>query len=238
MLKCTRLSLGLRAQPKGYALGFVSSNPSLVTPIPAFGSVQELHPLFSELSHREVPPTHLIIVEKHTVLHRLSQSGLVHEFPFLLAVTGKGYPDIDTRRFLAALKATLNIQFLGLCDLNPHGYSLMGTYSYGSIRGAAEGFRYCVPGLIIIGLTVEDIEDEAVRDLINPHLQDFSTADLRCLNSIKQFAQLLGAEELVQQYDRIRQFGYKVELDALEAIQPGYLFDVVLRSKIEILLDL
>jgi meiotic recombination protein SPO11 len=46
-------------------------------------------------------------------------------------VTGKGYPDVATRKWVQRIQQTLKIPALGLCDCNPFGVSVLHSYQYG-----------------------------------------------------------------------------------------------------------
>ena len=82
----------------------------------------------------------VIIVEKETVFMRLIQS---HWFNLnyeankkVLIVTGKGYPDFDTRRFICLLSMRQSVKLYYLGDADPYGNEIFLTYMFGSVRSA------------------------------------------------------------------------------------------------------
>lgn len=66
----------------------------------------------------------ILVVEKETVFNRLLSDGFSKRLPCII-ITGKGIPDLATRKCLRKLVDTLNVPSLGLCDCNPYGIALM-----------------------------------------------------------------------------------------------------------------
>ena len=231
----TRNSLGLIGTTgKGQVAGLSPTNPGFIHPIPTFRVLAELTPLVTQLLNQRRPPRFLLIVEKHTILHRLAQSEFLWNFP-CIAVTGKGYPDIDTRRFCRAMVESLNLIPFGICDMNPHGLALMGTYAYGSLRLAGEAHRYVLPDLTILGLTNEDGDeylDLCHYEQTPPQFQLFTEADRTCLRALISTAQEFGNVSLLAELEMMQQLERKLELDAFETIHPGYLVQHWLPRKI------
>ena len=93
----------------------------------------------------------VLLVEKEAVFQRLSLGEKV------VVVTGKGYPDLSTRRFLAAL-SKMGLPVFALVDLDPHGIEIMATVRFGSKAMAHEGSALCVEGLRWLGLRLEDMD--------------------------------------------------------------------------------
>lgn len=95
-------------------------------------------PISSGLIHQRLAPINfqasfLLVVEKETVYHHLLQHGFHYFFPRAIILTGKGYPDYLTKRFIQKiikLKSNLACFYLG--DLDPHGISILLDYLFGS----------------------------------------------------------------------------------------------------------
>jgi DNA topoisomerase VI subunit A len=51
---------------------------------------------------------------------------------YVLCSQGKGYPDVNTRRFLRRLWDELQLPPLALVDADPHGISILAVYRFGS----------------------------------------------------------------------------------------------------------
>ncbi|KAB0797167.1 hypothetical protein PPYR_08161 [Photinus pyralis] len=79
----------------------------------------------------------ILVVEKDTIFKKLADENFSNKLtrPFIL-VTGKGFPDINTRLFLRILRDHLRIPIFILVDADPWGIDIMLTYRHGSVRTA------------------------------------------------------------------------------------------------------
>jgi meiotic recombination protein SPO11 len=57
---------------------------------------------------------------------------VVYASTYIFFQQGKGYPDVNTRRFLRRLWDELQLPPLGLMDSDPHGISIFLVYRFGS----------------------------------------------------------------------------------------------------------
>ncbi|KAJ2777398.1 endodeoxyribonuclease [Coemansia javaensis] len=152
-LLCARLAAFLGVQPpqlriipcpKGVLFGRVSlelDDGSVVDfsgrnghVLPPAESVQRV------VFHRDV---HTLVL---TAFFALLQSGFGERFPDVLLATGKGYPDFNTRRLLAACFGTLDIAVL--VDYDPDGAHIFQVYC----EGGLDGSRVCMPNCRWAGL--------------------------------------------------------------------------------------
>lgn len=74
----------------------------------------------------------VLIVEKESFFFNLLSLNFFNYFPDLLLVTGKGYPDFQTREFLIGLKEIYgeNLEYFYLGDLDPHGIEIYLNYCF------------------------------------------------------------------------------------------------------------
>lgn len=83
-----------------------------------------------------------------------------------LIVTGKGYPDLETRKFLNFVSKTSEIPVYVLTDFNPHGVEIFSVYKNGSISLSHEREHLVVPSAIWIGVRFVDLsESEGLLNL-------------------------------------------------------------------------
>ena len=234
ILGVTRSSLGLVTSPKGLMAGTSDASLSIVQPIPSFQDISELQHIFDSISSRKPMPTFLLIVEKHTILHRLVQSSFFRIFP-CVALTGKGFPDLHTRRFAHFVQSYFNFPTFGLCDLNPHGFSLISTFEFGSLRFAGESYRYCVPNIQILGLSVSDARyyEELCKEFgITSKFSQCTKADVLCLSGLKNNVAFQKHSNLLREIHIFEQEGIKLDLDAFEDFGDGFLFEEFIARKI------
>ncbi|KAJ2770251.1 endodeoxyribonuclease [Coemansia nantahalensis] len=71
---------------------------------------------------------------RNTAFFALLQAGFGERFPNVLLATGKGYPDLNTRRFVAKFLGTLDIAVL--VDHDPNGAHIFQVYSEGGLDGS------------------------------------------------------------------------------------------------------
>ena len=71
----------------------------------------------------------ILVVEKEGIYTRLNEDKFFEKYPCII-VTGKGFPDVATRRWVHRLQHLLEIPAFGLCDCNPYGISVLNTYQY------------------------------------------------------------------------------------------------------------
>ncbi|OOF94377.1 hypothetical protein ASPCADRAFT_398009 [Aspergillus carbonarius ITEM 5010] len=89
-----------------------------------------------------------------------------------ILITGKGYPDLNTRAFIRKLfdcrdQSTQKPQFYALVDSDPDGMAIMATYKYGSVAFAHENRNLNIPDLHWLGLRTSDVTAGA-----DPHGDD------------------------------------------------------------------
>ncbi|EAA31791.3 DNA topoisomerase IV, alpha subunit [Neurospora crassa] len=101
----------------------------------------------------------LLVIEKEATFRTLSASRYytVSRAGSGILVTGKGYPDLATRKFLAAIHSVRpRLLMFALVDFDPHGISVLRTYQYGSQRLDHEE-RTKVFGLRWLGIRSSDV---------------------------------------------------------------------------------
>ena len=137
----------------------------------------------------------VIVVEKATVFQRLISSRIVeNSLDRITIVTGGGYPDLPTRRFLA-LCHEAQFRILGIADCDPFGIEIMAVYKWGSFTHAREKELLAAPSLEWVGLKPEDLEDNP--DLMTSGFSKLPLLpiDKRKLNSVIQRLQAIQGDE-------------------------------------------
>ncbi|KAL6284246.1 hypothetical protein ACE6H2_015175 [Prunus campanulata] len=75
---------------------------------------------------------YILVVEKESVFQRLANDQFCNT-NHCIVITGRGYPDISTRRFLGLLVDTLHLPTYCLVDCDPYGFDILSTYRFGSM---------------------------------------------------------------------------------------------------------
>lgn len=248
MTRMTRRCLNLIVSSKGLVFGLdeelvfaANDRAEAVQPLPSFRTAEDLHPVLLRVKTRSPHrvPRILLIVEKETVLKRIAQSTLYDRLPFI-AVTAKGFPDVETRKFIRIAVDVLGLVPFAIGDYNPHGLSIMLTYAFGSLGQAGDAFRYNLPGLKILGLTARDAQRYASacdRQGVRTQFSSFTEEDDRCIVSLKSNPCVRAYHGLTNQVEAMTADRRKLQLDVLETLGNGFLADEWLSNKIDAALN-
>ncbi|KAK2748971.1 hypothetical protein FQN57_007254 [Myotisia sp. PD_48] len=111
----------------------------------------------------------ILVIEKEAVFHRLATSNChnLAKGRKGILLTGKGYPDLNTRAFLRLLSDTARSNpssnesngcptIYALVDCDPDGLAIMSTYKYGSMAQVHENSRLNVPEIRWLGLRLSE----------------------------------------------------------------------------------
>ncbi|VDO40499.1 unnamed protein product [Haemonchus placei] len=171
----------------------------------------------------------IVVVEKDAIFQKLIDEGYFAAFPKSLLVTGKGYPDICTRKVLRWLVEKLNVPVYGLFDSDPHGIEIMLTFKYGSITERREGRGCNVKQIQWLGLKPSDVPSLPITREQFIHL---TNRDFMKIVKIRRRANGLGEDEVVAELDLLRSQRNKLELEAVSSIEPQYIIRGYLMSRL------
>jgi meiotic recombination protein SPO11 len=159
----------------------------------------------------------VLVIEKATVFQRLIASKLVEESQNTVTiVTGGGYPDLPTRRFVALCNQA-NFRILGIADCDPFGIEIMAIYKWGSMCHIREQEKLAAPKLEWVGLKPEHLGDDDSISFGGPKAP-LLPIDVRKINSVIQRLQATegeDAEEWLAQAQLMRDLSCKCELEIL-----------------------
>ncbi|KAK6012188.1 hypothetical protein OSTOST_22667, partial [Ostertagia ostertagi] len=136
----------------------------------------------------------IIVVEKDAMFKKLIDEGYFTTFPRSLLVTGKGYPDICTRKVLRWLVEKLNVPIYGLFDSDPHGIEIMLTFKYGSVSDSREGRGCNVKEIQWLGFRPSDISQ---LPIVRHQYLKLGNHDFMKITKIRRRAQGLGERDIV-----------------------------------------
>ncbi|XP_050246524.1 meiotic recombination protein SPO11-1-like isoform X3 [Quercus robur] len=140
------------------------NRPNTAHPIPV--QVEEVKDIVSVADY-------ILVVEKESVFERLANDRFCNANRCIV-ITGRGYPDIPTRRFLRLLIEKLCLPTYCLVDCDPYGFDILTTYRFGSMQMAydakqlrcpevcwlgvfpSDSEKYCLPQQCFLPLTAED----------------------------------------------------------------------------------
>jgi len=160
----------------------------------------------------------VLVVEKATVFQRLIAAKLVeHSQNTLTIVTGGGYPDLPTRRFVA-LCHEANFRILGVADCDPFGLEILSIYKWGSFNHIREEHMLAAPSLEWVGLMPQELGESPECLTRGAPKHPLLPIDKRKIDSVIQRLQAIAgteAEEWLAQAQLMRDLDCKCELEIL-----------------------
>ncbi|XP_030932844.1 meiotic recombination protein SPO11-1 isoform X1 [Quercus lobata] len=175
LMQCSRHNLNVVSVGNGLVMGWIRfleggrkfdciNRPNTAHPIPV--QVEEVKDIVSVADY-------ILVVEKESVFERLANDRFCNA-NHCIVITGRGYPDIPTRRFLRLLIEKLCLPTYCLVDCDPYGFDILTTYRFGSMQMAydakqlrcpevcwlgvfpSDSEKYCLPQQCFLPLTAED----------------------------------------------------------------------------------
>ncbi|KAH1263822.1 Meiotic recombination protein SPO11-1 [Glycine max] len=238
LMQCSRHNLNVVSAGNGYKMrsqlimGWIRfsegerifdciSSPNTAHPVPVH--VEEVQDIISLAQY-------ILVVEKESVFQRLANDQFCNA-NHCIVITGRGYPDIPTRRFLRLLVENLCLPAYCLVDCDPYGFDILTTYRFGSMQMAYDTKHLRVPEIQWLGAFPSDSERYFVP---NQCLLPLTAEDKRKVEAMLLRCYL---EREVPQWrlelQLILQRGVKFEIEALSVHALSFLSESYIPSKIE-----
>ncbi|XP_031489736.1 meiotic recombination protein SPO11-1 [Nymphaea colorata] len=230
--RCSRHDLNVVSANNGLVMGWLrfveaehkfdcATYPNTGYPIPV--QVEKVKNIISTASY-------ILVVEKETVFQRLADDKFCQSNRCIV-LTGRGYPDVSTRRFLRLLIDELHLPAYCLVDCDPYGFEIMMTYRFGSMQMAFDAKSLCIPELRAIGTFPSDLRTYHLPDRcllpLTPRDRGKAKAMLQRCYLHQQ------APELRSELQEMLQCGVKFEMEALCVTSFSILSEEYIPSKIE-----
>ncbi|XP_074320173.1 meiotic recombination protein SPO11-1 isoform X3 [Silene latifolia] len=231
LLECSRHNLNVVSVAKGLVMGWIRftedgkkcdclSSPNTAQSIPV--QVEDIQDILSFARY-------ILVIEKESVFQRLANDRFC-SFNQCIVITGRGYPDIPTRRFLRLLAEKLCIPVYGLVDSDPYGFDILTTYRFGSLEMAYDAELLRIPEICWIGAFTSDSER---YDLPSQCLLPLSTEDKKRTEAILSRCYLQNELQWRLELEMMLEKGVKFEIEALSVHSLSYLSEKYLPSKIK-----
>ncbi|XP_006650598.2 meiotic recombination protein SPO11-1 isoform X1 [Oryza brachyantha] len=232
LFKCSRHNLNVVPVAKGLVMGWIRFlegekkvnciiNVNAAFSIPV--SIEEIKDVVSVADY-------ILVVEKETVFQRLANDKFC-ERNRCIVITGRGYPDIPTRRFLRYLVEELQLPAYCLVDADPYGFDILATYKFGSLQLAYDANFLRIPDMRWLGVFTSDFEDYCLPECCLLHL---SSEDRRKAEGILSRCYLhREAPQWRLELEAMLQKGVKFEIEALSASSISFLSEEYIPQKIK-----
>ncbi|KMZ62563.1 hypothetical protein ZOSMA_454G00030 [Zostera marina] len=172
---------------------------------------------------------YILVVEKEAVFNRLANDKYC-EINNCIVITGRGYPDVSTRRFLYHLVDKLCLPVYCLVDSDPYGFDILLIYRFGSMTMAYDSKLLSVPGIHWLGLLPSDINTYPIS---NRCLLPLTTKDKCKTNAMLKRCYLHHDEPNWRvELEIMLQNDVKFEIEALSVTSFSFLSMVYIPEKI------
>ncbi|KAL6313777.1 hypothetical protein AAG906_010196 [Vitis piasezkii] len=233
LLQCSRHNLNVVSVGKGLVMGWLRfleagkkfdciNGPNTAYPVPVH--VEEVKDIVSVAQY-------ILVVEKESVFQRLANDKFCNKNRCIV-ITGRGYPDIPTRRFLRLLVEKLHLHVYCLVDCDPYGFDILTTYRFGSMQMAYDAKFLRVPEIEWLGAFPSDSEKYGLPE---PCLLPLTAEDKRKTEAILHRCYL--QQELLHwrlELELMLQRGVKFEIEALSVHSLSFLSENYIPSKIQV----
>ncbi|XP_046620501.1 meiotic recombination protein W68 [Neodiprion virginianus] len=222
LLECPPWQLGFTATSKGLVCGDLSltfSKEDLVSCEVAGGVLIPQN--VNRVTSARTSARYVLVVEKDAVFQRLIGEECTQYLNCIL-VTGKGYPDINTRMLVSFLGNKLKLPVYVLVDADPFGIEIMCIYRYGSATRSREDRQLAFPGARWIGIHPSEF---SALGLSSKPLAAPDKAKIAALKS-REYVD----ETILDQLQLLRTG--KVDIEAVAGLSSRFLTTVYLSSKI------
>ncbi|CAM1319925.1 SPO11 (predicted) [Pycnogonum litorale] len=172
----------------------------------------------------------ILVVEKDATFQKLLDANITTKFHPCIMITGKGFPDVNTRRLLKILWQQLEIPILALVDANPHGLEIMTVYKYGSMTMSFCNEELIVPEIKWLGILPSDIVK------LNIDVENLIPLTQRDKNKAWSMLQKPYFKDNLfwkQQLELMIKMNTKAEIQTLSSVCNHFLTEVYLPEKIK-----
>ncbi|KAJ9541869.1 hypothetical protein OSB04_028375 [Centaurea solstitialis] len=232
LLQCSRHNLNVVSVAKGLVMGWLRfsegdrifnclNHPDTAHSIPVH--VEDVKDIISVADY-------ILVVEKESVFQRLANDCFCKTNRSIV-ITGRGYPDIPTRRFLRLLIEQLHLPAYCLVDCDPYGFDILTTYRFGSMQMAYETKTMRVPEIQWLGVFPSDAERYSVpQQCLLPMTSEDRMKTEAILN--RCYLQRVVPEWRVE-LQLLLQSGVKFEIEALSVDSLTFLSKEYIPTKIQ-----
>ncbi|GAV02040.1 hypothetical protein RvY_12653 [Ramazzottius varieornatus] len=171
----------------------------------------------------------IFVIEKDATFQQLREDEICwKEDQRCILITGRGYADVTTRRFLQLLVSKLCIPVYIITDGDPHGMDIMCMYRYGTRAPHFENISLAVPDARWLGVFPSDLQQFGVDE---SRLQLLTENDKRLALDILQrpYCSLPMRRQLEIMLER----NFKAEIQNISIIAPRFAVDVYIPLKLE-----
>ena len=188
-----------------------------------------ISPFIDDVEIKKCEVDYILVVEKDAALIRLVEEEF-HKKNNCLLITGKGQPDIATRRLIRCLEKDYKIPVYILTDSDSYGMQICSSYKRGSIALSFESPYLAVPNAHLLGLLPSDLDKFDVPKAARLKMTEW---DMKKANNLLDYPWISGNKRWSEELKLMVKRKEKAELQALAQHGITFMTDVYIPQKLE-----
>jgi DNA topoisomerase VI subunit A len=188
-----------------------------------------ISPFIDEVEIKDCNAEYVLVVEKDAALIRLIEEDF-HKKNKCILVTGKGQPDIATRRLIRRLHKEQKLPVYVLTDSDSYGMQICSSYKRGSIALSFESAYLAVPKAKFLGLLPSDLDK---FDVPKAARLDMTEWDMKKANNMLAYPWIKDNKKWRRELELMIKRKEKAELQALAKHGITFMTDKYLPQKLE-----
>ncbi|MBI2576060.1 DNA topoisomerase IV subunit A [Candidatus Woesearchaeota archaeon] len=181
-----------------------------------------------EIEFKKIHGKFIIYMEKAAVWERLHEDKVWDKLDCII-MSSQGQTTRGIRRLLQRMNKELKLPILVLCDGDPYGFYIYSVMKFGSISLAHMADVLAVPEVRYLGITTDDI----VKYDLKKHFIKMNEKDIARLKQMADYDWFKKNKAWQRQFKMMKEFGAKVEIQALSSRGISFISDVYLPEKIK-----
>ena len=188
-----------------------------------------ISPFIDEVEIKDCDAEYVLVVEKDAALIRLIEEDF-HKKNKCILITGKGQPDIATRRLIRRLHKEQNLPVYVLTDSDSYGMQICSSYKRGSISLSFESAYLAVPKAKFLGLLPSDLDKFEVPKAAR---LDMTEWDMKKAKNMLAYPWIRDNKKWRRELELMIERKEKAELQALAKHGITFMTDTYLPQKLE-----
>lgn len=181
-----------------------------------------------ELNFKKIDAKYVLYMEKASIFERLNEDKFWQKNDCIL-VTSQGQTTRGIRRLLQRISEEKDLPIYVLCDYDVYGAYIYSVIKYGSIALAHASERLTIPNVKYIGITGDDV----VNYDLKKHIIKLTDQDTARIKQVSAYDWFKDNKAWQRQFKLMKEFGGKVEIQALSARGISFISEKYLPEKIK-----
>ncbi|MDP3639633.1 MAG: DNA topoisomerase IV subunit A [Nanoarchaeota archaeon] len=180
------------------------------------------------ITFKKVDAKYVLYMEKAAVWERLHEDRF-WEKQNCLIMSSQGQTTRGIRRLLQRLSTEHGLPIFVLADNDPWGWYIYSVLKYGSITLAHMAGEMAIPSVKFVGITCDDV----VKYELQKHFIKLTEQDLARLKQMQNYEWFAKNKDWQRQFKMMKDFGAKVEIQALSSRGISFITERYLPEKIK-----